>query len=109
MIDISLDEGMVRRAEILTCLVLVTAALPLCRFTREGKGDGKPAGKNKAAAGKDFPVSSVTPGEEEPGSEPLSAALASVGGRLVVIPEDVPAARTGDRVRVQMLDWPEVD
>jgi alpha/beta superfamily hydrolase len=26
-------------------------------------------------------------GDEEPGSEPLSAALASVGGRLVVIPE----------------------
>lgn len=28
---------------------------------------------------------------------------------LVVIPEDVPEARSGDRVRVQMLDWPEVE
>ena len=28
---------------------------------------------------------------------------------LVVIPEDVPEVTTGDRVRVQMLDWPEVE
>jgi len=28
---------------------------------------------------------------------------------LVLIPEDVPEAKTGDRVRVQMLDWPEVE
>ena len=26
---------------------------------------------------------------------------------LVVVPEDVPRVKTGDRVRVQMLDWPE--
>lgn len=28
---------------------------------------------------------------------------------LVVIPEDVREAKTGDRVRVQMLDWPEME
>lgn len=31
----------------------------------------------------------------------------SLADGLVVIPEDVPAVKTGDRVRVQMLDWPE--
>jgi molybdopterin biosynthesis enzyme len=28
---------------------------------------------------------------------------------LVLIPEEVPEIKTGDRVRVQMLDWPEVE
>jgi molybdopterin molybdotransferase len=28
---------------------------------------------------------------------------------LVLIPEDVPEVTTGDRVRAQMLDWPEVE
>ena len=33
----------------------------------------------------------------------------SLANGLVLIPEDEPKVTTGDRVRVQMLDWPEVE
>jgi len=38
----------------------------------------------------------------------ILTSMSSANG-LVVIPEDVPMARTGDTVRVQMLDWPEFE
>jgi len=38
----------------------------------------------------------------------ILTSMTSANG-LVVIPEDVPRVRTGDTVRVQMLDWPEFE